>query len=154
MTFVIVGYAKAMNVPDSTVTFGKDDVFVILTSIAENTQGPGMVLQEFQYAAEYWSLRDKRPVDDTLIVFSHQYTIHELEMSRDSLQKLSPMIDMDKELPLLKGERFQELRQVLEGKRVWLIDRNTMTEETITLLETSARFTMLGGCFQHIKLTS
>lgn len=118
MTFVIVGYAKAMNVPDSTVTFGNNDVFVLLTFISMTSPGLGMVL------------------------------------TRDSLQKLSPMIDMDKELSLLKGERFQELRQILEGKRVWLIDRNAMTKETITLLETSARFIMLGGCFYHIKLTS
>ena len=144
----MVAQNDAIEKQDSTVTFGKDDVFVLLTSISVTSPGPGMVLQKFQYTSEYCTLREtERPVDDTLIVFTHQYTSHELEMSRDSLQKLSPIIDMNKELPLLKGTRFQELYRMLEGKRVWVIDRNTMTKETVTLLETTAICCTLGGCF-------
>ena len=48
----MVAQNDAIEKQDSTVTFGKDDVFVLLTSISVTSPGPGMVLQKFQYTSE------------------------------------------------------------------------------------------------------
>ena len=59
-----------------------------------------------------------------------------LTFPRDFLKKVT-LLDMDKEFPLLKNrEEAEELEESLKYKTIWIIDRKTMTDSTVTLVKT------------------
>ena len=59
-----------------------------------------------------------------------------LTLPRDFLEKVT-LLDMDKEFPLLRNkEEAERLEETLGNKIIWVIDRKTMTDTTVTLVET------------------
>lgn len=55
---------------------------------------------------------------------------------RDFLNKVT-LLDMDKEFSLLKNkEEAERLKKALKHKTIWVIDRKTMTDSIVTLVET------------------
>lgn len=54
---------------------------------------------------------------------------------KDFMEKVEA-IDLDEQLSRLKSGDDEAFVKSMEGKRIWIIDRNTMTDSTITLVET------------------
>lgn len=56
-------------------------------------------------------------------------------MPKDFVEKVKA-IDLDEQLFRLKSGDDEAFVKSMEGKRIWIIDKNTMTDSTITLVET------------------
>lgn len=60
-----------------------------------------------------------------------------LTLPRDFLREVI-LLDMDKEFPLLRNkEEVERLEETLRNKAIWVIDRKTMTDTTVTLVKTN-----------------
>lgn len=82
---------------------------------------------KFKFELKLDSLTQKNQITDKW---------REVTLPRDFLTKVE-IIDMDKEISRIKTSReWYEFYMSLEGKIVWVIDRRTMTDSTVTLVET------------------
>ena len=137
-----VGYTNASDIKaiDSTAMPDKEhDVFVLLTSTpSSHYEGTGGMIVSVKSEDEQREWMDYcLNKGDTILIFTCEFIDNKAVMPRSFLQKIKP-IDIDKVLSSLQEFNVMEMCEKLKGKRIWVIDRNDMTDKTITLTETDA----------------
>ena len=150
---------EKLEQPDSLTIFEEGDVFALLTAdTVENTEGVQVLhlsKNEIHIVYDYISVSNSIIIKfinyqwngDSLGISRRLYEYYTSIMKPEgeimkiitkpkNFLKEVETVDLDEQLSLLKCGDDDVFVKSLEGKRIWIIDRNTITDSTITLVET------------------